>query len=218
MTKQYFILILTLLSLVLPVQAAPGALSSSPPQSTGESPSQDSKAPLGFKEWKKNQVFDAKMSLDQFKSPQLSKMNNSEASEQAGAETDSREVGVEKTEEKSSKAQNEEEAPSVAVTEPSTADSTPPQGESVQQPQDPAGQSLNQQSEKLRQLEFNLEIAQGLTIHDYFALYLKNKSKQEMAEAIKQLSPDELSELLMAYRKSLYGLPSGDKAPVNKSL
>ena len=82
-------------------------------------------------------------------------------------------------------------------------------------------QTADEEAEKLRQLEFNLEIAQGLTIHDYFALYLKNKTKEEMAQAIRQLSPDELSELLMAYRKSLYGVPveeANKETAVNKNL
>lgn len=68
--------------------------------------------------------------------------------------------------------------------------------------------------ERIRQLEFNLEIAQGLTIHDYFALYLKDKSKDEMAEAIKKLNADELSELLAAYRNVLYGSPRGERDAV----
>ena len=70
--------------------------------------------------------------------------------------------------------------------------------------------------EALRQLEFNLEIALGLTIHDYFALYLKDKSQSEMTEVIKQLSAEEVSELLLAYRKQLYGMPEPpEKAPKN---
>ena len=81
---------------------------------------------------------------------------------------------------------------------------------------DPTENQQNQEAEKLRQLEFNLEIAQGLTIHDYFALYLKNKSQQEMAAAIQELSASELSELLMAYRKSLYGVPVAEKATEKK--
>ena len=61
--------------------------------------------------------------------------------------------------------------------------------------------------EILRQLEFNLEIANRLTIHDYFALYLKSKTESELAEVAKILSPQELSELLSAYRKNLFGEP-----------
>ncbi|MCJ8278056.1 MAG: hypothetical protein HRT44_05855 [Bdellovibrionales bacterium] len=61
--------------------------------------------------------------------------------------------------------------------------------------------------ERLRQLEFNLEIALGLTIHDYFALYLKNKSKEDMVKAVQKLSPEEVSELMLAYKNALYGAP-----------
>lgn len=75
---------------------------------------------------------------------------------------------------------------------------------------------LDIQAERLRQLEFNLEIALGLTIHDYFALYLKNKTKEEMSEAVKQLTPGELSELLAAYREVLSGGPFVDKEKQKK--
>lgn len=73
-------------------------------------------------------------------------------------------------------------------------------------------QDLNKRAERLRQLEFNLEIALGLTIHDYFALYLKDKSKEEMAQVVGQLNPEELSELLVSYRDALYGTPIPDNA------
>ena len=66
---------------------------------------------------------------------------------------------------------------------------------------------LQAQAEKLRRLEFNLEIAQALSIHDFFALYLKNKSHEEMTQVITKLDPQELSELLMAYKETLYGVP-----------
>lgn len=79
-----------------------------------------------------------------------------------------------------------------------------------------AERQLDLQAERLRQLEFNLEIALGLTIHDYFALYLKNKSKEEMSEAVKQLSPSELSELLVAYRETLFGAPFNDREKSKK--
>ena len=77
------------------------------------------------------------------------------------------------------------------------------------------------EGETLRQLEFNLEIALGLTIHDYFAIYLKGKTKEEMVSAVQKLSPDELSELLIAYRKSLYGSPKApavSESPENQKL
>lgn len=77
------------------------------------------------------------------------------------------------------------------------------------------------QAERLRQLEFNLEIALGLTIHDYFSLYLKNKSQAEMATIIPKLSADELSALLIAYRKSLDGLPvtpKEEQSTINQNL
>lgn len=61
------------------------------------------------------------------------------------------------------------------------------------------------QADRLRQLEFNLEIALSLTIHDYFSLYLKSKNRAELTEVVQKLKPDELSELLMSYRDRLEG-------------
>lgn len=66
-------------------------------------------------------------------------------------------------------------------------------------------EKLDQKANQLRRLEFNLEIAKGLTIHDYFALYLKDRNQQQMAEVVAQLNPQELSELLIAYREALFG-------------
>lgn len=79
----------------------------------------------------------------------------------------------------------------------------------------------SEDGERLRQLEFNLEIAQGLTIHDYFALYLKSMDKTQLAQAVQKLSPEELSELLLAYRQKLYGIPikkAEVQAPVGEKL
>lgn len=167
------------------LQAAPADVSQNPPIQTQQTPAPSN--PIGFQEWKKNQVFDARKNLDEFKSPQLAKM--AEVSQ-----------NVEKAGDNSS--------PVDALPEPGAAN-----GSEVAKVEAGNEASNNlpveEKAEKLRQLEFNLEIAQGLTIHDYFALYLKNKSKEEMAVAIQKLSPEELSELLMAYRKSLYGVPEG---------
>ncbi len=153
---------------------------------------------MGFQEWKKNQVFDARKNLDEFKSPQLSKM----AEVEKGQST----VNVENSGD--SDQATKEEVPANGIIE--KHDEVLPSAE----PSNPA-MAVDEKAEKLRQLEFNLEIAQGLTIHDYFALYLKNKTKEEMAIAIKKLSPEELSELLVAYRKSLYGLP--EQEPSSKT-
>lgn len=62
-----------------------------------------------------------------------------------------------------------------------------------------------------RQLEYNLEMAHGLTILDYYALYLKNRSPQDLSEVAKSLSSSEVTELLVAYGK-LLNKPSPEKA------
>ena len=175
-------------------------------------------APMGFQDWKKNQVFDAKLNLDQFKSPQLSRAETVEvvkAEDPKMAEDKPEEpiaaVGEGKT------GSLEEQA--LAATAEAKADEVEQAAEKIITPLEK--QEIEAKTEKLRQLEFNLEIAQGLTIHDYFALYLKNKDQNEMAQAIQQLSPDELSQLLMAYRKNLYGVPAKEgpqKSAMKKDL
>ena len=162
-------------------------------------------SPLGFQNWKKNQVFDAKLNLDQFKSPQLSKAEPT-------PEVQSEEPKPEEVKPEDATVANDEEK--VETPEPEALQATADaQAEEVEKEAQKIitpleKQELEANAEKLRQLEFNLEIAQGLTIHDYFALYLKNKDQIQMAQAIQKLSPDELSQLLMAYRKSLYGVPA----------
>jgi hypothetical protein len=152
-------------------------LMAAPPHSAPQAPLSGNEI-VGFKEWKKNQVFDARKDLDEFKSPQLSKMKEVDGTESVNPGANVENTGDQNLD---------------------------PDGDVDLEAQGMA--EINEKAERLRQLEFHLEIAQGLTIHDYFALYLKNKSKDEMAAAIQKLSPEELSELLMAYRQNLYGLP-----------
>jgi hypothetical protein len=57
---------------------------------------------------------------------------------------------------------------------------------------------------KLQQALQNAEIAQELTVNDYFVLYLSQfHTKDAFVEAAKRLSPEELAELMMAYQKAL---------------
>jgi|GEM_PF-6616964 len=55
--------------------------------------------------------------------------------------------------------------------------------------------------ELARQMEYNLEVAHGLTVSDYFALYMKKKSPEEILALTKTLSPEEVATLLMGYKK-----------------
>lgn len=146
---------------------------------------------IGFKDWKQKRVFNARATLDQFKSQQT------DPNEKLGTDAGST-PGDSATQESS---------------EQEEVKSSPQEG--AQAAKDKAN------GERLRQLEFNLEIALGLTIHDYFALYLKDKSKDDMVKAVQKLSPEELSELMMAYRTSIYGAPrveSSSQAPKNQKL
>ena len=60
-------------------------------------------------------------------------------------------------------------------------------------------------AERVRQLEYNLEIAKSLSIHDYFALYLKDKNSDQISQLVEKLEPGQISQLLLAYKKSLFG-------------
>lgn len=63
---------------------------------------------------------------------------------------------------------------------------------------------LIRMDQRLKQSQLNLEIAQELTVNDYFLIYLSQfKGKDSLIEAAKRLSPDEVAELLMSYQRYL---------------
>lgn len=68
------------------------------------------------------------------------------------------------------------------------------------------GKSIAESDEVSRnseqKLNFNVEVALQLNIHDYFSMYLKTLTPEEFKEATKKLSEDEKSELLLAYKNS----------------
>jgi hypothetical protein len=72
-----------------------------------------------------------------------------------------------------------------------------------------AVQNLEQQ---LSQEEWNLEVARDLSVTDYLVLYLAQQgSPAKLAEAAKQLSPEETAQVLEAYIRSMGGFPSDSK-------
>lgn len=177
--------ILITLTLAISAYGAPDPKGTPQEEAGVESAHEPVQSLMGFQEWKSRQVLEAKQKLVAFKTPQ----ETTSAEAQDGEEVPDQNISVEKSVEK-----NE------------TSPDKPKTGASAE---------INEKAEKLRQLEFNLEIAQGLTIHDYFALYLKDKSRPQMESAIQKLTASELSELLMAYRTSLYGHPLEKKAEAN---
>jgi hypothetical protein len=58
--------------------------------------------------------------------------------------------------------------------------------------------------QRLQQAQINLEMAQELTVNDYFVLYLSQfKQKEAFIEAAKKLSAEESADLMMSYQKRL---------------
>jgi hypothetical protein len=58
--------------------------------------------------------------------------------------------------------------------------------------------------QRLQQAQLNLEIAQELSVNDYFVLYLSRfKERAAFQEAARKLSVDETADLMFAYQKSL---------------
>lgn len=53
-----------------------------------------------------------------------------------------------------------------------------------------------------QKLNFNVDVALQLNIQDYFSMYLKNLTPEEIKEASKKLNADEVAELLVAYKNS----------------
>ena len=69
----------------------------------------------------------------------------------------------------------------------------------------------NRSDQKIQQAHTNLEIAQELTVNDYFVLYLSQfKQKEAFLEAAKKLNPDEAADLMMAYQKRLADVDQED--------
>lgn len=74
---------------------------------------------------------------------------------------------------------------------------------------------LQRLDQRVRQTQLNLEVAQELSLNDYFLIYLSQfKSKDLLAEAAKHLTPEELGELLLAYQHNILRADQVD-APAN---
>ena len=57
---------------------------------------------------------------------------------------------------------------------------------------------------KFQQAQLNLEIAQELTVNDYFILYLSQfNAREAFVEAARKLSPEESADLMMSYQKTM---------------
>ena len=72
--------------------------------------------------------------------------------------------------------------------------------------------------QKVQQAQLALEIAQELTINDYFVLYLSQfkNNREAYVEAAKKLSPEESADLMMSYQKRLISSPE-DEEPTPRS-
>ena len=61
---------------------------------------------------------------------------------------------------------------------------------------------------KLQQAIQNAEIAQDLTVNDYFVLYLSQfHTRDVFVDVAKRLAPEELADLMLAFQKSLVNTP-----------
>ncbi len=59
--------------------------------------------------------------------------------------------------------------------------------------------------QRIQQARLNVEIAAELSVNDYFVLYLSQQLGPEaIREATKKLTPDEVADLLQAYKKHLF--------------
>lgn len=58
---------------------------------------------------------------------------------------------------------------------------------------------------RLQQAQLNLDIANDLTVNDYFVLYLSQLEKGALLDAVKKMSPDEVVEVMSAYKTYLEG-------------
>lgn len=72
--------------------------------------------------------------------------------------------------------------------------------------------SLEKLERDLRREEYELDIAQDLTVTDYFVGYLIKAQNKKAAfqEAAGKLTPDEVAELMTAYANSVFGTHTAD--------
>ncbi len=77
---------------------------------------------------------------------------------------------------------------------------------------------------RIAQAQTNLEIAQELSAHDYFVLYLSQlKSEADIQEAAKRLDPSEVAEIMIGIKKQLSSeapsetIPLGSPTPGQKT-
>jgi hypothetical protein len=65
-------------------------------------------------------------------------------------------------------------------------------------------QKSTRADQRLQQAQLNLEIAQELSVNDYFVIYLSRfKERAAFQEAARKLSVDEAADLMMAYQRSI---------------
>ena len=75
----------------------------------------------------------------------------------------------------------------------------------------PKGLRNLSRGDRLSQARVNLEIAQELTVNDYFVLYLSRIQNQDIfLEAAKKMSPEEMAELMRAYQRFMDRSKNGD--------
>ena len=63
---------------------------------------------------------------------------------------------------------------------------------------------MGRPDQHLSQAQLNYEIAQELSVNDYFVLYLSQfKERSALTEAARKLSVEETADLMAAYQKAL---------------
>lgn len=68
--------------------------------------------------------------------------------------------------------------------------------------------------QRLQQARLNFEIAQEFTVNDYFVLYLSQfKDRDAYVEASKKITPEEMGDLLMSFRKPPAGVEHSETVP-----
>lgn len=76
-------------------------------------------------------------------------------------------------------------------------------------------QKANRVDNRVSQAQTNLEIAQELSAHDYFVLYLSQLTTEtEVQEAVKKLDPAEIAEIMIGIKNQLNADRTFEKRPI----
>ncbi len=155
---------------------------------------------LGFKAWKAQQIEEAKLALERAQASQ--KAAPSSSSSAAGSVSSLGDGPHEKIGEKAAGTFTDPaNASSMGM---ATSGSTLRKGPGAAATTNRMQKNGKEGDSRLQQVQLNFDIANELSVSDYFVLYINQlNTPNAIREAAEKMSPEEVAELMWAYKKQL---------------